>query len=634
MSTSSSSIIPDSGSVNCQCEWLIDYICGEGFYKEHDGRRYCVFHYPSKDKKEDFESALQTRLAGTGPDFLNFQGVWFPSHALFAEHVFTDAADFTSARFSEDAHFNGTQFKQVFFIGAEFNGTAFFENARFDGDAHFEQAHFKGHASFTVAQFYGDGLFAAAKFRQHASFPVTRFERASFVRAEFDKDVDFRGSEFKETALFGAAQFREHADFGPAHIVPDPQSAGAEPKWDQIEAKPTQIKSGDFRQARFKTANFREARFTELASFGGAEFTEDANFYTAEFRNLDFSMARLKRSDFGGASFCGATKFNTAEFSEPVDFSTALFEGVDFSDVTFDKHANFRFARFQLALPSHDGIETPAAGTNEAGLHDKSRLVKVSFDRATFRDGLTFQRSDFFPDRVLLTFDSAIFERPERVKFLSVSLPPYSFMNVDPRKFDFVDARWGFLNRRSAVSEAKRALSNHGVGYSDAMLELAFRQLAVNAEENNRYEEAADLRFLAMETKRLSHWRKIDWLRLSWWYWLLSGYGERVQKAFGVLMIIWALFAMAYWSGDSSWWKPQQTNSVVVESGESKSQLVRARPQTFAESLIYSGLVMALQKPEPIPANKRARLLVLLETVFGPVQAALLALAIRRKFIR
>ena len=43
---------------------------------------------------------------------------------------------------------------------------------------------------------------------------------------------------------------------------------------------------------------------------------------------------------------------------------------------------------------------------------------------------------------------------------------------------------------------------------------------------------------------------------------------------------------------------------------------------------------MTLQKPEPLPANKRAKTLVLLETVLGPVQAALLALAIRRKFMR
>jgi hypothetical protein len=43
---------------------------------------------------------------------------------------------------------------------------------------------------------------------------------------------------------------------------------------------------------------------------------------------------------------------------------------------------------------------------------------------------------------------------------------------------------------------------------------------------------------------------------------------------------------------------------------------------------------MTLQKPEPRPATGAAQAVVMLETILGPVQAALLALAIRRKFMR
>lgn len=76
----------------------------------------------------------------------------------------------------------------------------------------------------------------------------------------------------------------------------------------------------------------------------------------------------------------------------------------------------------------------------------------------------------------------------------------------------------------------------------------------MNAEENNRYEQAADLRYLAMEVARSMRWRRVDWLRLSWWYWLLSGYGERVRRAFGVLLGVWLLFALIYWkAADESW---------------------------------------------------------------------------------
>jgi len=163
------------------------------------------------------------------------------------------------------------------------------------------------------------------------------------------------------------------------------------------------------------------------------------------------------------------------------------------------------------------------------------------------------------------------------------------------------------------------------------MLELTYRQLAVNAEENNRYEEAANLRYLAMEVARSMRLRKIDWLRLSWWYWLLSGYGERVRRAFVALIIIWLAFALIYWAwSDATWWQSKQQTQIAIEKSE-KSVTPRF---TFAEALLYSGSVMALQKPEPLPANKRAKLFVLLETILGPVQGALLALAIRRKFMR
>ena len=54
----------------------------------------------------------------------------------------------------------------------------------------------------------------------------------------------------------------------------------------------------------------------------------------------------------------------------------------------------------------------------------------------------------------------------------------------------------------------------------------------------------------------------------------------------------------------------------------------------WPRALTYSLGVMTLQKPEPRPATNAAQSLVMLETILGPVQAALLALAIRRKFMR
>ena len=54
----------------------------------------------------------------------------------------------------------------------------------------------------------------------------------------------------------------------------------------------------------------------------------------------------------------------------------------------------------------------------------------------------------------------------------------------------------------------------------------------------------------------------------------------------------------------------------------------------LAQSLSYSASVMILQKPDLRPATIAAHTLVIVETILGPLQAALLALAIRRKFMR
>jgi hypothetical protein len=134
---------------------------------------------------------------------------------------------------------------------------------------------------------------------------------------------------------------------------------------------------------------------------------------------------------------------------------------------------------------------------------------------------------------------------------------------------------------------------------------------------------------MAMDARRLEEWRGFAFWRLSWWYWLASGYGERAWQAALVLLGLWLLFAGIFILGQrkGQWWRPPQSN------GPASSNEV-PRLHDFREAAIYSLGVMTLQKPEPQPGNKPAKTFALLETILGPVQAALLALAIRRKFMR
>lgn len=130
---------------------------------------------------------------------------------------------------------------------------------------------------------------------------------------------------------------------------------------------------------------------------------------------------------------------------------------------------------------------------------------------------------------------------------------------------------------------------------------------------------------------RREHWWGVTPLRLGWWYWLASGYGERVLRAFVMLLVVWWGFALIYFGAQCTD-SPLSDGQVCVE-WEQKEGAPSPR-ETFPRSLAYTLNVMTLQKPEPRPASPAAQMLVTLCTILGPVQAALLALAIRRKFMR
>src|SRR5215216_7948416 len=91
-----------SPAVPFVCGWdFYPFPCkGLSFYKEHEGKGYCVLHYPGKDKVAAFYEALKRKLEAK--DF-NFRGVWFPDDIDLSEITFTTPADFSSATFSAKA---------------------------------------------------------------------------------------------------------------------------------------------------------------------------------------------------------------------------------------------------------------------------------------------------------------------------------------------------------------------------------------------------------------------------------------------------------------------------------------------------------------------------------------------------
>jgi len=419
------------------------------------------------------------------------------------------------------------------------------------------------------------------------------------------KDFDFRGVRFPDVS-FEEFDFDTAADFSYA----------------------TFNEKANFSRARFCAANFDFVHFNVAANFTSASFSKRAHFTSTSFRDgayfnhanfsdvVEFGSARFRVVGYFGYTSFQAANFSNATFSaELVDFSGATFSGAaDFSGAKFDGVAEFGYASFSA----------------EAYFIDASFGAAVNFSFATFKHQVKFagkEANAVFAEPSYLDLRFARIEQPEIISFHTITLRPSWFVNVDARKFEFsnVDWYWRSINKEIA------SLQNSDVSSPYRMLAIACRHLALNAEENHRYEEASKFRYTAMDARRLEQWRGFDFRRLSWWYWLASGYGERILRAALVLLGILLFSAALYTHVGFAQWEPKL---------ESESDLAAAKrdeigaPLKIPRALTYSVAVMIFQRPEPRPATTAAQTIVLLETILGPVQAALVALGIRRKFMR
>ena len=241
------------------------------------------------------------------------------------------------------------------------------------------------------------------------------------------------------------------------------------------------------------------------------------------------------------------------------------------------------------------------------------------------------------------------------------------------RELEFTDVDWlntqGGLLHTNFKNEARlyfgpdvfgkkgERISGDARATFDRFMLTACRRLALNSEEDTRYREASNFRRMAFAleasghrrqlkgwanelgnyfrkppkgyrstirsdfggyTRRLvSHLTRLRYDFVHTLYNVLSGYGERGFQAFMWLLIMWSLFAFLYvWKGD------------FVDSDGVEKEM---RP---AQAMSYSLQVLTLQKPDLKPNDTTTTVLYAMETIWAPIQLALFALAIRRKFMR
>jgi len=360
-------------------------------------------------------------------------------------------------------------------------------------------------------------------------------------------------------------------------------------------------------------------------------------FHSALIKKLE-----AKDFNFSGVSFPDTMNFEGFRFSGDASFSGATFHGnAYFGQVVFDGTAEFYKTTFLKNVYFHRTAFGGTANFYKATFHMQAYFGEITltacarFRSAVFKDYVRFVGSEGTKDlgtQASLDLQFAHVEKPDHFSLHTLRLQPHWFVNIDARRFEFIDVEWfgrGLKDELSGLSE--RVTGGH------RLLAIAYRQLAVNAEENHRYREASRFRYDAFQASRMERFGGVVPWRLDWWYWLASGYGESIGRALLVFIALIAFFAVAYTRVGFEIVRGLQGAPIMANASETSvtpSPDGRGRPLGPTEAAIYSAYVTILQKPEPKPLTSSAKALVWMEMVLGPTQAALLLLAVRRKFMR
>lgn len=351
-------------------------------------------------------------------------------------------------------------------------------------------------------------------------------------------------------------------------------------------------------------------------------------------KNEEFDKAvieKLGKGDynFHGCHFPSGFEFSQPEFNESLNFMEATFNGevvfsgkfigeLDFRHSTFEKESKLIFRYCDLR-----------GGLDLRNAHIRGQVRFEGGESMSTVDGnfIDVLHLVFDGDKSWLDLQNVIIEQPEHVVFHTVRLQPNWFVEVDCRKFVFTDCRWLGHDGKTVntIDEVDSVYMKNGVLFPvnpHALLTKTCLQLAENYDSNKDYETSSLFWKMANDSKRYSeYWGYKIW-SLNWWYWLLSFYGESWKRAAFWFLLLIILFAIGY--------KSHFSHFVSLSRTETQQSV----SLDYRDSLIYSLRTGTLQKPDPQPTSKFAKTLVATESILVPLQAALLALAIRRRFMR
>lgn len=346
------------------------------------------------------------------------------------------------------------------------------------------------------------------------------------------------------------------------------------------------------------------------SSFAIATFCKSVNFSkTKFFNNVSFNAAKFsKRTYFNGTILNNETYFIGTRFGPRTDIeNTTFMNNVYFDGAVFGEQTSFWGSTF--SNDSSFYLTSFGEWLDFVHVKFKGSAVFTGHKEGKDKDGkITLTKNPVFKGKT--EFHDVTIETPEKVRFQDVDLSRASFLETHIDKVQFIDVEWDKREGKKSLYDEREAKEE-----DYQLVAQLYRQLKKNYEDARDYPGAGDFHYGEMEMTRKMHWARGEYFNwfLTKAYKILSGYGENIKKAVfwtGVILLAPALIYC--WFG-----------ATVGESGT----------LGFLDSLVRSLGYMTFRISQA-PNEPWAKGLMFAQALIGPIQLALAALALRRKFKR
>ncbi|MDQ7834664.1 MAG: pentapeptide repeat-containing protein [Humidesulfovibrio sp.] len=369
-------------------------------------------------------------------------------------------------------------------------------------------------------------------------------------------------------------------------------------------------------ETRFDHVSFLSTTFNDVACFESTEFIGRATFDNATFsKETVFYGAKFHyRATFDGVSFRGKLYFQQATFNSEASFrNAALSEEADFDLVKFFGWADFSLARFGGAVLFRQVTCSQSVYFEMAKFGDvadftlthffgTTNCTNTTFDGLTSFEQTTFNNVTFYSSEFVgqANFTGAIFNRLTtlyRLKAHTNALLLHSLSASSLSIFDFTSMETECLSFKGC-NWPERLLPEVIYGPDHKACEELYRSLKQKAASEHDQpmvskwhyrEKLMGLKMLIVgipqamplldeiEEKTTPAWRKVQaaaqllrlapglLLSLNFWYWAVSGYGEREKRA-GVFLAFLAVLPFvlnAFPHPIESFWFSTQVNDAL-----------------------------------------------------------------------